>query len=126
VLVWAAARELDTIALGDGIAAGRDQPVRGVRAALVIACALISGAAVAAAGLIAFVRLAAPHVARRIVGARHARLLPAAALVGAILVLAADLGARTAMPPIQLPVGLVTALLGAPFFAWLLRARRDG
>lgn len=125
-LVWASARELDTIALGDEVAAGRGQPVRAVRAALVVACALISGAAVAAAGLVAFVGLASPHLARRLVGARHARLLPAAALVGALLVLAADLAARTAMPPIQLPVGLVTALLGAPFFAWLLRQRRDG
>lgn len=126
VAVWAAARELDTIALGDDVAAGRGQPVRGVRAALVVACALISGAAVAAAGLISFVGLAAPHLARRLVGARHDRLLPAAALVGAILVLAADLAARSAAPPVQLPVGLVTALLGAPFLAWLLRARRNG
>lgn len=121
-LVWAAARELDTIALGDETARGRGQPVLSVRAALVIACALISGAAVAAAGLVAFVGLAAPHLARRLVGAGNARLLPASALVGALLVLAADLAARTAMPPIQLPVGLVTALLGAPFFAWLLRS----
>lgn len=126
VAAWAVARELDTIALGDEVAAGRGQPVRAVRAALVVACALISGAAVAAAGLIAFVGLAAPHLARRLVGARHARLLPAAALLGALLVLAADILARSAMPPIQLPVGLVTALLGAPFFAWLLRVRRDG
>lgn len=125
VAVWAAARELDTIALGDDVAAGHGQPVRPVRAALIVACALISGAAVAAAGLVSFVGLAAPHLARRLVGARHRRLLPAAALVGAILVLAADLVARSAAPPIQLPVGLVTALLGAPFFAWLLR-RRDG
>ncbi len=125
-LLWLAAGELDTIALGDEVAAGRGQPVSAVRAALVLACAIISGAAVAAAGLIAFVGLAAPHLARRIVGARHGRLLPAAALIGALLVLVADLAARSAMPPIQLPVGLVTALLGAPFFAWMLRARRDG
>lgn len=125
-LVWFGARELDTLALGDEVASGRGQPVRAVRAALVVACALISGAAVAAAGLIAFVGLAAPHLARRLVGARHARLIPAAALVGALLVLAADLAARSVMPPIQLPVGLVTALLGAPVFAWLLRVRHDG
>lgn len=127
LLVWIAARELDVIALGDEIAAGRGQPAGAVRVAMVIACALISGAAVAAAGLIAFVGLAAPHVARRLAGPRHARALPAAALIGAALVLAADLGARTVMPPEQLPVGLVTALLGAPFFAFLLlRAERHG
>ncbi|PZQ47036.1 MAG: iron ABC transporter permease [Rhodovulum sulfidophilum] len=125
-LVWLAAGELDVIALGDEVAAGRGQPVPAARAGLVVACALVSGAAVAAAGLIAFVGLAAPHLARRLVGARHDRLLPAAALIGALLVLVADLAARSVLPPIQLPVGLVTALLGAPFFAWLLRVRHDG
>lgn len=123
--IWIAARELDLLAMGDDVARGRGQPVNALRAAMLLACAMIAGAAVAAAGPIAFVGLAAPHIARSLVGRRHARLLPAAGLAGATLVLAADLAARRAMPPIHLPVGVVTALLGAPFFGYLLFARRN-
>ena len=125
VLVWLAARELDLVAIGDDMARGRGQSVNGLRAAMILAAAMICGAAVAAAGLIAFVGLAAPHIARALVGPRHVVLLPAAALVGAILVLASDLIARGAMPPLQFPVGVVTALLGTPFFGVLLWRRRD-
>ncbi len=122
--VWMASRELDLIALGDDVAAGLGQPVEWVRGLMVLACAVISGAAVASAGLVAFVGLAAPHLARRLVGRRHHRLIPAAALMGGLMVLAADIVARQAMPPLQLPVGLVTAMLGAPFFGFLLWRRR--
>ncbi len=123
LVVWIAARELDLIALGDDVARGRGQPVEGVRIAMILACAVISGAAVAAAGLIAFVGLAAPHIARRFAGHGHRRLIPAAGATGAVMVLGADLAARTAIAPMQLPVGLVTALLGAPFFGYLLWRR---
>ncbi|WP_118138358.1 iron ABC transporter permease [Oceanicella sp. SM1341] len=125
LLAWAAARELDLIAFGDTVARGLGMRVNAVRGGMALACALLSGAAVAAAGVVAFVGLAAPHLARRLVGPAHGRLLPAAALTGAILVLAADLVARRAMPPLVLPVGLMTALLGAPFFGYLLWRRRD-
>ncbi|MFY0633453.1 MAG: iron ABC transporter permease [Vannielia sp.] len=125
LLVWAAARELDLIALGDDVARARGQGVNLARATAILACALLSGAAVAAAGLVAFVGLAAPHIARALVGPRHARLIPASALVGAGLLLCADITARAAAPPLRLPVGLVTALLGAPFFAYLLWKRRN-
>ncbi|MBY6153777.1 iron ABC transporter permease [Vannielia litorea] len=125
LLAWAAARELDLIALGDDVAQGRGQPVNLARALAILACAMLSGAAVAAAGLVAFVGLAAPHIARALTGPRHARLIPAAAFVGAALLLTADIAARRTAPPLQLPVGLVTALLGAPFFAFLLWNRRN-
>ncbi len=123
-VVWLAARELDLVALGDDVAAGRGQPVELVRGLMILACAVISGAAVASAGLVAFVGLAAPHLARRLVGRRHHRLIPASALIGGLMVLVADIVARNVMPPMQLPVGLVTAMLGAPFFGFLLWKRR--
>ncbi|ETX13420.1 iron ABC transporter permease [Roseivivax halodurans JCM 10272] len=125
LLIAFGARELDLIVLGDDVARGRGQPVNLVRIALLFGTAMICGAAVAAAGLIAFVGLAAPHIARGLVGQRHAALLPASALTGALLVLAADLIARRALAPVQLPVGIVTAMLGAPFFGVLLWRRRN-
>ena len=125
-LAWAMARELDLIGFGDTVARGLGQRVGAVRGLAVLVCALLSGAAVAASGLIAFVGLAAPHLARRLLGPGYGRLVPGAALIGALLVLSADLAARNVMPPVQLPVGLFTALLGAPFFGWLLWRRRNG
>lgn len=124
VAVWLAARELDLIALGDEVARARGQRVEMTQAAMILACAAISGAAVAAVGLIAFVGLAAPHIARALAGRAHRRLIPVAALVGALMTLGADLIARRAIAPMQLPVGIVTALIGAPFFAALLWRRR--
>ncbi len=123
-LAWAFSRELDLIAFGGTVARGLGQRVEAVRAGAILICAALSGAAVAASGLIAFVGLAAPHIARRIIGHGHASLIPASALIGAAMVLAADIAARNLMPPTQLPVGLFTALLGAPFFGWLLWRRR--
>lgn len=123
-LTWAAARELDTVAFGDGTARSLGQRVNLVRSLLILMCTLLSGAAVAAAGLIGFVGLIAPHLARRLVGHAHARLIPAAGLIGGLLVLSADFIGRTIIAPAQLPAGLMTALIGAPFFAWLMWERR--
>ena len=75
-------------------------------------------------GLVGFVGLIAPHVARRIVGPAHRSLIPVAALTGSLLLLVADIIGRTVIAPAQLPAGIVTALLGAPFFAYLLKGRR--
>ena len=124
VAIWLAARELDLIALGDAVARARGQRVGATQGGLILACAAISGAAVAGVGLIAFVGLAAPHMARALAGRSHRRLIPAAALVGALMTLGADLIARRALAPMQLPVGVVTALAGAPVFAVLLWRRR--
>jgi ferric hydroxamate transport system permease protein len=79
---------------------------------------------VAGIGVIAFVGLVAPHAARAIVGRRHARALPTAALLGGILVCVADTIGRTAIAPAQLPAGLMTAIIGAPYFVWLLYRSR--
>jgi iron complex transport system permease protein len=84
---------------------------------------LAVGAAVAAGGVIGFVGLAAPHIARPLVGAAHARLVPASGLLGAVLLIAADVVARTAARPVELPLGVVTALIGGPLFLVVLRRR---
>src|SRR5262249_56413082 len=90
--------------------------------AWVLAAASLAGAtAVAAGGVIGFVGLAAPHLARPLVGAAHARLVPASGLVGALLLLGADALARSVAPPLELPLGVVTALVGGPFFLVALR-----
>jgi iron complex transport system permease protein len=85
---------------------------------------LTTAAAVAASGPIGFVGLVAPHAARLLVGAAHARLLPVSALFGAILLLLADDIARTVLAPLELPVGVITALLGGPFFLYVLKTRQ--
>lgn len=87
---------------------------------LVFCTALGVGAAVAAAGMIGFIGLVVPHLVRLLVGPDHRLLLPAAALTGASLLLLADLLARLLLAPAELPIGIVTALLGAPFFIYLL------
>jgi iron complex transport system permease protein len=94
-------------------------------AVAVLAGSVVVAAAVAFGGLVAFVGLAAPHIARWLVGPLHRPLLPAAALVGAIIVTLADAIARAALPPAEIPLGLVTAVAGGPFFIMLL-ARRLG
>lgn len=123
-LAWMASRELDLIRFGDDAAKSFGQPVDRTRGLMIVLCTLISGAAVAAAGLIGFVGLVAPHVAGRLVGPSHSRILPVAAFCGAILVVAADLFGRLVIAPVQLPAGIVTGLIGAPFFASLLWKRR--
>lgn len=125
-LSFLAARELDLIRFGDNSARSVGQPVDRMRGLMILLVTVLSGAAVAVAGLIGFVGLVAPHIARRLVGSSHARILPVAALVGACLVVAADLIGRVILPPAQLPAGIVTGLIGAPFFAYLLWGRRHG
>lgn len=94
-------------------------PIR-TRTILLALAVLLTGAATASIGVLAFVGLVAPHAARLLVGRHHRRLLPLSALLGAVLVVAADTVGRTVLAPNQLPAGLVTALVGAPYFLWLL------
>jgi iron complex transport system permease protein len=86
--------------------------------------ALITAAAVSVSGIIGFVGLIIPHIMRILTGPDHRILLPASALAGAIFLVSADTIARTIMEPAELPVGIITALFGAPFFIYLLRKRR--
>ena len=91
---------------------------------LMIVAALTTAAAVAFSGLIGFVGLMVPHIMRLLVGPDHRRLLPASALFGALLLLLADTVARTVMAPSEIPVGIITAAVGGPFFLYLLRTRK--
>ncbi|GMV45873.1 MAG: hypothetical protein AMXMBFR66_12710 [Pseudomonadota bacterium] len=119
------ARVLDALVLGDATAASLGLPLARLRLALVALLALATGSAVAQAGLVAFVGLVAPHLVRRIVVATHAALLALSALAGGVLLLAADVAARSVIAPQELPVGLLSAVLGGIYLLVLLRRRLD-
>lgn len=126
--IWALAlaRRLDAYAFGEETAATLGVDTERTTAAILLATALLTGAAVALAGLVGFVGLVVPHALRPVVGARHTALVPACLLGGASALVLADLGARTLLAPAELPVGAVTGLAGAPFFLFLLsRATRS-
>lgn len=117
------ARGLDYLGLGEAVATSFGLNVERFIAVAVLAASAIVATAVAFGGLVAFVGLASPHIARWMVGSRHQPLLPASALVGAILVALADALARSVLPPSEIPLGLVTAIAGGPFFVFLLMRR---
>lgn len=119
------ARALDVLALGERGARHLGVDTERVRLGVITLAALLTGAAVAAAGVIGFVGLVVPHLIRLVAGPGHRMLLPASALTGAFVLLAADLVARTVAVPAELPIGVLTALLGGPFFLWLLRRTRS-
>jgi len=120
---WMLAPVLDGLALGEDTAASLGLPLPALRAALVAVLALATGAAVAQTGLIAFVGLAAPHLVRSLVKTPHARLLLLSALMGGLLLSAADLLARWLIAPQELPVGVLTAVLGGGYLLWLMHRR---
>ncbi|MBS0539990.1 MAG: iron ABC transporter permease, partial [Proteobacteria bacterium] len=117
------ASRLDVLGLGETMARAFGLDVTRFIAVAVLAGSVVVAAAVAFGGLVAFVGLAAPHIARWLVGPLHRALLPASALVGAIVVTLADAIARAALPPAEIPLGLVTAVAGGPFFILLLSRR---
>lgn len=114
------ARVLNLLNLGDQTSAGLGMPVEKERLVLLAAAVALSGACVAVSGGIGFVGLIAPHLARRLVGPKHQVLLPASALVGALLLITADTIARWILQPAEIPTGIVVALIGAPYFLYLL------
>nr|WP_250446259.1 putative F420-0 ABC transporter permease subunit [Actinotalea sp. C106] len=124
-VLLASARTLDAFAFGDTAAAALGIGVGRTRWALLTVVALLTGALVAVSGAIGFVGLILPHAVRLVVGAAHHRVLPLTALVGASFLVWADTAARTVFEPRELPVGIVTAFLGAPVFALLLWQRRS-
>lgn len=115
---------LDAFAFGQDAASALGIPVAGVRALLLVVTALLTATLVSAAGAIGFVGLVLPHAARLLVGPGHRVLLPATALIGAIFLVWVDTAARTVLDPQELPVGVVTALIGVPAFAAILYRRR--
>lgn len=118
------ARGLNAITLGEATAFHMGVKVQKLKNIAIVSVAGAVGASVAASGGIAFVGIVVPHILRMVIGPDHRYLLPASALLGGILLLAADMVARTIVAPAELPIGIITALAGAPFFLWvLLRGR---
>jgi iron complex transport system permease protein len=117
------ARALDALVLGEAAAASLGLDLPRLRLLLVATMALATGAAVAQVGLVGFVGLAAPHLVRRAVVVTHGRLLALSALAGGVLLAAADVAARSLIAPRELPVGLLTAVLGGAYLLALLRRR---
>lgn len=118
------ARTLNALTLGEDAATRLGVPVEAHKRWILFAGSLLTAAAVSISGLIGFVGLIVPHTIRLLCGPDHRLLLPASALGGALFLVLADLLARTALPPADLPVGILTAFLGGPFFLWLLRQSR--
>jgi len=116
-------RTLDLISLGPDAAAARGVDVARAERLALVSASLSTGAAVSLGGPIGFIGIVVPHLVRMIVGADHRLVLPGAALFGAAFLIACDLVARTIAPPVELPVGIVTAMIGGPFFLWLLLRR---
>ncbi len=122
-LAWWLSPVLDGLALGEASAASLGLPLTQMRAALVAVLALATGAAVAQTGLIAFVGLAAPHLVRSIAKTTHRRLIFLSSLMGGALLMAADVLARGLLAPQELPVGVLTAVLGGGYLLWLMQRK---
>ncbi len=121
--VWLA-RPLNLLSLGAESAGTRGLHVAGAQRAAFLSASLATGAAVSVGGPIGFIGIVVPHLVRLIVGPDHRLVLPAAAFFGAAFLIACDVLARTVLAPIELPVGVITALIGGPFFLWLLVRKR--
>ena len=124
-LLFVQSRSLNVLLLGDESAVTLGVETGAFRRRLLVICGLLTGTMVAVSGTIGFVGLMVPHMVRLAVGSDHRRVLPAAAISGAILLVWVDLLARTAIAPQEMPVGVVTSLIGAPFFLWLMRRKRN-
>jgi iron complex transport system permease protein len=124
VVAFVLARRLDLFSLGERGARHLGVDVERVRIISIVVVAVLTCAAVAFAGIISFVGLIVPHLMRMVIGPAHRGLIAASALGGALLLLVADLVARTAVPMADLPIGMLTSLVGGPFFFWLLRRQR--
>lgn len=124
VFLLLSARPLNALLLGDETAATLGIDVTKLRRSLFVVLSLVTGVMVAVSGAIGFLGLVVPHVSRMLVGTDHRRLLPVAALLGAIFLVWVDVVARMLFAPIELPVGVITAVLGGPFFIWMLVTQR--
>ena len=116
-------RNMNILALGDEPAQSLGLGVERTRALVIGTAALLAGASVAAAGMVAFVGLVIPHIGRSLIGDDHRKLIPLSALLGASLVISADTFARVIVSPLEIPLGIVTAVVGAPFLLYLVRAK---
>lgn len=119
-LAMSRARELNVQALGDSAAIGLGSTIQSSRLLLIVYCVALSGASVGIAGTISFIGLMAPHMARKLVGPTHGILLPVSAIIGSLILVTADLLGRLLFEPLDIPAGVFTAGIGAPFFLFLL------
>ena len=126
IVLFRFTREMDLMTFGEEEALSAGVELYRMKFLMIGIAALLTGASVAFAGTIGFVDLIAPHVVRRIFGPRHKLVLPASAMFGGSFMVLADLIARTLLAPRELPVGAVTALVGAPFFAYIYFKRKPG
>lgn len=126
LLAFTMTRKLDLLALGERPARHLGVNVEALRKQVIVIVAFLTSAAVAFAGIIGFVGLVVPHILRMALGPGHRMLLPASVLGGSLLMLAADTAARTLVTNADLPIGMLTALVGGPFFFWLIRRTRRG
>ena len=122
-LAFFASKTFDLLTLGDQKAATLGVSVRAQRNLLLALAVVLAAVAVSVAGPITFLGLVAPHLARKLVGGRHIVLLPAALLTGALILQVSDIAVRSIKPPLELPAGIFTALIGAPYFFYLLRRK---
>ena len=123
-LAMSIARSVTLLSFGEEVAIGLGSKIGRIRLTAGVTVLLLAGSAVAVAGPVGFVGLVTPHIARRIVGIDYRKVIPVSALLGALLVTRADIAARTIHPPFETPLGAVTALIGVPFFLYLIRRKR--
>ncbi|USB31588.1 iron ABC transporter permease [Paenibacillus sp. YPG26] len=119
-VAWLCYRQLDILGLDDQTSTGLGSRIHSSRTWILVIAVALAGSSVATAGTIGFVGLMAPHIARQLVGEKHAVLIPTAALLGAFIVLASDFVGRTVLAPVEIPCGLITAILGGPYMLYLL------
>jgi iron complex transport system permease protein len=117
-------RELNILNLGDEIALSLGSQIEWQRGLLLLTSVALAGASIATAGAVGFIGLMAPHLARQLVGVSHEKLIPVAAMLGGVLVVIADLFGRVMFAPLEIPCGIVTAAIGAPYFVYLLIKNR--
>jgi len=118
--------ELDIMTFGEEQAQSIGVNIRRVKFTLLITAAALTGSAIAFVGIVGFVDLVAPHIVRKIFGSSHKHVIPMSAVVGGTFMVVSDLLARTVVSPVELPVGAITALIGAPFFAYIYFSKRKG
>lgn len=124
IVTWIMSKELNSLNLGENLSRGLGLSVQKIQLTLLICSVALSSASVAIAGSVGFVGLIAPHISRRLVGNTHQGLIPVSALVGGLLVVSADVLGRYLFSPIELPCGIITAIIGAPYFLFLLSKSR--
>ena len=124
LLMLALSKSLNAMMMGDSSAITLGVNLNVVRNLLIVVTALLTASSVAVSGCIGFVGLVIPHLVRSVVGPDHRKLIPISTLTGAIFLIWVDVGARMIKPPAELPIGILTAFLGAPLFLWMIRVRR--